>query len=50
MSKLLTLYEFCLFLKSRKKYWLIPVICFIFLLGILICSQSFLTPFIYALF
>ncbi|MBT3940943.1 hypothetical protein HOD83_02445 [Candidatus Woesearchaeota archaeon] len=40
------------FLKVRKKWWLLPVIVMILLVGILIifAQSSALSPFIYALF
>ena len=41
-----------LFLKERKKFWLMPVIVILLLLGILIVfgGTSALAPFIYTLF
>ena len=44
--------EFFYFLKERKKYWLLPIIIFLALFGILIVlSQgSALAPFIYTVF
>ena len=44
--------EFFLFLKERKKYWLMPVVIVLFLFGILIVlSQgSAVAPFIYTIF
>jgi hypothetical protein len=44
--------EFLEFLKVRKKYWLLPIIIVLVLLGVLIVlSQgSALTPFIYTIF
>jgi hypothetical protein len=40
------------FLRERKKYWLIPVILIILLLGILLVfgGSSAIAPFIYTLF
>jgi hypothetical protein len=40
------------FLKQRKKYWLIPLIVILILLGILIVlsSGTAIAPFIYTLF
>ena len=40
------------FLKTRKKYWMIPLILIFLLLGFLIAltSVSALAPFIYAIF
>jgi hypothetical protein len=44
--------ELFLFLKTRKKYWLIPLIATLLLLAILIVlsSTTALGPFIYSLF
>lgn len=44
--------EFFLFLKERKKWWLIPLILIFLILGVLIflTSSSALAPFIYTLF
>ncbi|UCF05419.1 MAG: hypothetical protein JSV33_16160 [bacterium] len=52
MSKLSILTEFWRFLKVRKKWWLIPIIVFLMLLGalIILTEGSALAPFIYALF
>ena len=52
MSKLSILGEFWDFLKTRKKWWLTPIVVMLVLLGILIVfSQgSALAPFIYTLF
>jgi hypothetical protein len=40
------------FMKVRKKYWLLPVVVFLVLFGVLIVltSGSALAPFIYTLF
>jgi len=40
------------FLKERKKWWLLPIIVFLLLLGALFvfAQSSVLAPFIYALF
>jgi len=40
------------FLKERKKYWLIPIIVVLFLLGLLIVfgGSSAVAPFVYTLF
>ncbi|MDZ7742328.1 MAG: DUF5989 family protein [Bacteroidota bacterium] len=40
------------FLKTRKKYWLIPLILFLLIFGVLIVlsSGSAIAPFIYTLF
>ena len=52
MSKLSIIAEFWEFLKVSKKWWLIPIIVFLILLGALIVftEGSALAPFIYALF
>jgi hypothetical protein len=52
MSKLSILSELWDFLKVRKKWWLMPIIIFLVLLGALIVltQGSALAPFIYAIF
>ena len=52
MSKMSAVGEFWDFLKTRKKWWLTPIILFLFLLGALIffTEGSTLAPFIYTLF
>ncbi len=52
MSKLSIIAEFWEFLKVSKKWWLIPIVVFLILLGALIVftEGSALAPFIYALF
>ena len=52
MSKIMIIREFWIFLKERKKWWLIPIVVFLLLLGVLIVltEGSALAPFIYALF
>ena len=52
MSKISIIREFWDFLKVRKKWWLIPIIVFLVLLGALIVltEGSALAPFIYTLF
>ena len=44
--------EFCSFLKQRKKFWLIPIVVLLALVGsLLILAQgSAVAPFIYTLF
>jgi len=44
--------EFILFLKTRKKYWLLPIIIVLALFGgLIILSQgSAIAPFIYTIF
>jgi len=52
MSKLGVIKEFWEFLKVRKKWWLMPIIIFLLVLGILIVftESSALAPFVYTLF
>jgi hypothetical protein len=52
MSKLSTIVELWEFLKVRKKWWLLPIVFFLVLLGALIVltQGSALAPFIYAIF
>ena len=52
MSKLSILSELWDFLKVRKKWWLLPIIVFLVLLGglIILTQGSALAPFIYAIF
>ena len=44
--------ELWIFLKTRKKYWLVPLIVILLLLGglIILSGGSALAPFIYSLF
>jgi len=44
--------EFWDFLKVRKKFWLLPIVIVLFLLGtlIVISESSAIAPFIYTLF
>lgn len=44
--------EFLLFLKTRRKFWLIPAIIVLLLLGaiIVLAGGSALAPFIYTIF
>lgn len=44
--------DFWAFLKTRKKFWLLPIILMLLLLGaiILFTSGSAIAPFIYTLF
>ena len=45
--------EFLMFVISRKKYWLMPVVLVLLILGVFIVigqSSSTLAPFIYAVF
>ena len=52
MSKLSLLVELWQFLKVRKKWWLMPIIIMMILLGALIVftEGSAIAPFIYAIF
>jgi len=52
MSKLSVLKELFEFLKVRKKWWLLPIVVMLVLLGALIVStqSSAVAPFIYTLF
>ncbi|HMN24534.1 MAG: hypothetical protein IT276_15375 [Ignavibacteriaceae bacterium] len=52
MSKLSIISELWEFLKVRKKWWLLPIILFLVLLGglIILTQGSALAPFIYAIF
>ena len=52
MSKLTVLRQFWTFLSQRKKYWLLPIVLVLVLLGLLIVSVggTSLAPFVYALF
>jgi len=52
MSKLSILKEFWDFLKTRKRFWLAPIILLLVLLSFLIifAQGSALAPFIYTLF
>ncbi len=52
MGKISILSELWDFLKVRKKWWLLPIIIFLILLGglIILTQGSALAPFIYAIF
>lgn len=52
VSRLGIIKEFFYFLKTRKTWWLAPIIIFLLVLGILIIfvEGSALAPFIYTLF
>jgi hypothetical protein len=45
-------YDLWDFMKVRKKYWLLPIICTLLLFGALLffTSSSAIAPFIYSLF
>jgi hypothetical protein len=52
MSKLSIISEFWQFLRVRKKWWLLPIVLSLLVLGALIvfAEGSALSPFIYTLF
>lgn len=52
MSKISIIREFWDFLKVRKKFWLLPIVTALVLLGglIILAQGSAIAPFIYALF
>ena len=52
MSKMEFLKELWGFIKTRKKWWLLPIIIMLMLLGLLIIftESSAVAPFIYTLF
>ena len=52
MNKLNILKEFWSFLRERKKYWIMPIVFFLLLLGFILvmAKGSALAPFIYSLF
>jgi uncharacterized protein DUF5989 len=52
LSKVAIIAEFWEFLRVRKKFWLLPIVVVLFLLGALIVltQGSALAPFIYTLF
>jgi len=52
MSKIAIVKEFILFLKENKKFWMIPIVLILLLLGfvIVVGQGSALAPFIYTLF
>ncbi len=52
MSKLSILAEFWEFIKHQKKWWLLPIVTFLLLLGIFLvfAESSTLAPLIYTLF
>ena len=51
-AKLSILREFWSFLRVRKKWWLAPIVVFLFTLGLILvlAEGSALAPFIYSLF
>ena len=52
MSKLALLGEVWLFMKQNKKFWLLPIIIVLLLMGALLvfAQSSALAPFIYSIF
>jgi hypothetical protein len=52
MSKVRVIVELWEFLRIRKKWWLMPIVFFLILLGglIVLTQGSALAPFIYAIF
>jgi hypothetical protein len=52
MSRLGILKEFWAFVKARKRYWLVPIIVVLVVLGVLLvlAETTGLAPFIYTLF
>ena len=52
MNKLAILKEFWSFLRTRKRWWLTPIVLFLVLLGglLVFAKGSALAPFIYSLF
>jgi hypothetical protein len=52
MKRLAIIREFWAFLMERKKWWLVPVVVFMLLLGAILVTAkgSALAPFIYSLF
>ncbi|MDH4161442.1 MAG: DUF5989 family protein [Nitrospirota bacterium] len=52
MSRMVLIRDFWDYLKVRKKYWLLPIIIMLLLLGLLLIftQGSALSPFIYVLF
>lgn len=52
MKRFRLLYEFWLFLRQEKKYWLFPLILVLVIMGALLvfAQSSALAPFIYSIF
>lgn len=52
MSKLVVVRQFWDFLRMRKKWWLLPIVVVLVLIGVIVTAASgtALAPFIYALF
>jgi len=52
MGRLSVIAEFWEFLRHRKKFWLLPIVLMLLMLGIVIVmtANSALAPFIYSIF
>lgn len=52
MGRLSVISEFWEFLRHRKKFWLLPIVLMLLMLGIVIVmtANSALAPFIYSIF
>ena len=52
MKRFQLLYEYWLFLRQNKKYWLVPMVLVLVLMGALLifAQSSALAPFIYSIF
>ena len=52
MAHFSVIVEFWQFLRQRKKYWLLPIVVMLLLLGLIIVltANSALAPFIYTVF
>ena len=52
MARISILVEFWQFLSQRKKYWLMPIVLLLLMLGLLLVltANSAVAPFIYTLF
>jgi len=52
MTKFSILKEFWAFLRENKKWWLMPIVFFLLILGVILVAAkgSALAPFIYSLF
>ncbi|MFQ5670914.1 MAG: DUF5989 family protein [Acidobacteriota bacterium] len=52
MARISILAEFWQFLRQRKKYWLMPIVLLLLMLGLLLIltANSAVAPFIYTLF
>jgi drug/metabolite transporter superfamily protein YnfA len=52
MGKFALINEFWLFLRRNRKFWLLPIIVVLLLMGILLvfAQSSALSPFIYSIF